>query len=1129
MFLIMWNFFILFFVLNLTVTANALSQKTVSLDLKDVTLKTCIRTIEQQTGMGFLYNGEELRRIKGVTINVTNKKVDEVLDEILRDSGYTYRIQDEVILVKKNELPKVVAQNKKHTVKGKVTDSTGAPLPGVTVMIVGSTSGVITDPDGMYEFAVEPTDKLNFSFIGMASQEIDVNGRKNINVVLQEKASELEDVTIVAFGKQKKESVISSIETVKTDELRVPSSNLTTALAGRMSGMISYQTTGEPGEDNANFFIRGVSSFGTGKVDPLILIDNVEVSNDDLSRLHPDDIQSFSILKDATATALYGARGANGVILVSTKEGKEGKTKISIRIENSFSSPTKEIDMADPITYMMMGNEAIKTRNPLGAIPYSNEKIEFTKSGLNSFVYPSVDWMDMLFKNVAINQRANINISGGGKVARYYIAASVAQDNGILDIDKKSDFNSNINLTKYLIRSNININLSKSTEAIVRVHGTFDDYSGPLKGGSTLYRQALNVSPVRFPAYYEPDEKFNLAQHTLFGNAGDGTYLNPYAEMLRGYKEKSKTVMLAQFELKQDLSQWIDGLRGRLLFNTTRNSYFDLSRKYNPFYYTVQDYDKELDTYELFEINPDQGTEYLSYEEGDKKVSSSIYTEAALMYDKNIDDHTFSGMLVFIARNTLNGNAGSLAESLPARNLGLSGRFTYAWKDRYLTEFNFGYNGSEKFDKDHRWGFFPSIGVAWNISKEKWWNGRLAEIFSKLKMKGTYGLAGNDDIGDDRFFYLSDVEIRKGGSYTFGSEFSGQSGQGVRINNYANSEIGWEIAYKSNIGFEIGLFDNQLEIQTDLFHETRTNILQERSSVPSSMGLWDTPLANIGEAESNGFECSLDYNQSFNKDLWITARANFTYARGTFKKYEEPDYHLTTAPYRSKVGQPISQKWGYVAERLFIDDADIANSPRQDLGEYQPGDLKYRDLSGDGVINELDMAPIGYPTVPEINYGFGASVGYKNLDFSFFMQGSARSSFWIDPKQMSPFVKYSEDGRILERGLAKFIADDYWSEASQDPYASWPRLSDYKIDNNNVRSTFFMQDGAFLRLKSAEIGYSIPKSVVKRAGIDHMRFYVSGSNLLLISGFDHWDIEMGGNGLKYPLQRVVNLGLNITL
>jgi TonB-linked SusC/RagA family outer membrane protein len=1017
-------------------------------------------------------------------------------------------------------------------ITGLISDEKGEPIAGATISVKGSSRGVMANEDGTFSIKASPTDNLDISFIGYQTITVLVGKQTYISVALVPKDSELGEVVVVAFGKQKKESVISAIQTVNVKDLVVPSSNLTTAFAGRIAGMISYQTSGEPGYDNAEFFIRGITTFGAGKVDPLILIDNVEVSTNDLSRLHPDDIQSFSILKDATATALYGARGANGVILVTTKEGREGKAKVSFRFENSFSAPTTTVKMADPITYMNLANEAAITRNPLAMTPYSNSKIDNTMRGTNPYAFPMVDWMDMLTKKVTSNQRANINISGGGKVARYYIAGSFSQDNGILKVDKRNNFNNNIDLKKYLIRSNININLTESTEAIIRVHGTFDDYSGPIMGGSDMYKTVLKVSPVRFPAYYEPDLKHQRLEHILFGGGLDAStaYLNPYAELVKGYREESKTVMLAQFELKQDLNKWVKGLNVRLLGNTTRNSGFDLSRSYRPFYYEVSQYDRLTGTYQLNGLNEDGsnvGTEYLNYIPGYKSVSSVFYAEASAAYNRTFGKHGVSGMLVGITRHNVSGNESTLFASLPKRNLGLSGRFTYDFDTRYFSEFNFGYNGSEKFDIGHRWGFFPSIGLGWVPSNESFWSDGLREIVSKLKIRGTYGLVGNDEISNQRFFYLS--EVTSGGrNFVSGYDFNGISRNGIQISTYANPNVTWEIAYKSNLGIELSLFEGKVDIQADLFKEHRINILQDRADIPTEMGLWNKSQSNVGEANGEGIDISLDYNQTINRDFWIVGRANFTFARSTYQYFEEPNYAFMGAPWLSRKNNAVSQAWGLIAERLFIDDADIRNSPRQDYGQYAPGDIKYKDINGDDVINDLDRVPIGYPTTPEINYGFGISVGYRNFDLSAFFQGSGRSSFWIDASAMSPFIRGSQNGLITERGLAQFIADDYWSELSQNPNAYWPRLSNTIINNNVQGSTRFMQNGTFLRFKSAELGYSIPSKLTNKIKMASCRFYLSGTNLLLFSKFKTWDVEMGGNGLGYPLQRVINLGINLS-
>jgi len=1024
-----------------------------------------------------------------------------------------------------NEMPSVTQQNR--TVKGKVVDEKGIPLPGVTITVVGSSRGVITDNDGNYSIDANSTDVLEFSFVGLETHVVKVGSNTVLDVVLIEKVDELDEVTVVAFAKQKKESVLSSISTINPTELKVPSSNLTTALAGRIAGLISYQRSGEPGQDNAAFFVRGVTSFGYA-ASPLILIDGIEMSSYDLSRLQVDDIASFSIMKDATATALYGARGANGVILVTTKEGKEGKAQVSVRYETSISSPTKRVELADPITYMKLHNEAVVTRDPLGIQPYSQEKIDKTIDGLNPLVYPSVDWYNMLFKNSAINHRVNFNVSGGGKIARYYIAATFNQDNGILKVDERNNFNSNIDLKRYLIHSNININVTPTTEAIVRLHSTLDDYTGPIDGGTQIFNKVMRTNPVLYPPVYPPDEKHQFTQHILFGNYGVGNYINPYADMVKGYREYSTSTMQALFELKQDLGFIIKGLRLRGLHSENRYTYNDVVRNYNPFYYTVSNYDKYSDTYSLDALNISSGTEYLGYSEGQKNVETTVYTEVALNYDDVFNDkHTVSGLIVGTRREKKTVNAGTLQQSLPYRNLGVSGRATYSYDSRYFLEANFGYNGSERFAKNYRFGFFPSIGTGWIISNEPYYSESLKEIMPKLKLKATYGLVGNDNIGGsaNRFFFLSEVDMNSTFTYVFGSEFS-YSKPSVAITRYENPNITWEVAKKTNVGFEINLF-NTLDFNADFFTEYRSKILLSRSYIPRTMGLWSTPQANLGEAEGKGVDFSIDYNKVFNQNWWLSGRVNFTYASSKFKKYEEPDYSAT--PWLSRINQKLSQQWGYIAERLFVDEYEVANSPNQG-SLVMAGDIKYKDINNDGKITSLDMVPIGYPTTPEIVYGFGLSIGFKGLDLSWFFQGVGRESFWIDNYVTAPFIDTDGNASVIsQNALLKVYADNHWSEYNRNLYALWPRLSNESVANNNLRSTWFMRNGSFLRLKSLELGYTLPVNLTKKVNISKARLYTSGTNLLTFSKFKLWDPEMAGNGLGYPVQKVVNIGLQITL
>jgi TonB-linked SusC/RagA family outer membrane protein len=1026
----------------------------------------------------------------------------------------------------------------KLNIKGKVLDSDGNSLPGTAVIMKGTTIGTTTNDDGDYTLPNVPVGSiLEFQLVGYVTQEAKVVDKTVINAILLEESTTLDDVTIVAFGTQKKESVIGSITTINPADLKVPSSNLTTAFAGNMAGIIAYQRSGEPGRDNADFFVRGITTFGAN-VNPLILIDNIELSSTDLARLQPDDIASFSIMKDATATALYGARGANGVILVTTKRGKEGIAKISVRYENSISSPTKNVEFADPVTFMKLANEAVLTRDPLGELPYGQEKIENTMiPGSNPLLFPANDWHKMLFKDYAVNQRVNMNVSGGGTVARYYVAGSFSRDNGVLNVDKRNNFNNNIDLKNYSLRANVDIDITKTTELSIRLSGNFDDYIGPADPntsnntpvGNEMYNMIIHSNPVMFPAYFPIDEEHKYVKHIMFGNR-DNAYTNPYAQMVRGYMDESRSQMLAQLEVKQDLEFITDGLFFRSMMNISRLASFSVSRKYNPFWYQVDNYDIITGKYYLTATNSEgtnKGTEYLDFMESPKTMESTMYSESSLTYARTFAErHSFSGLMVLTTREKLTANAGDIQLSLPSRNAGLSGRLTYAYDNRYFTEFNFGYNGSERFAANHRWGFFPSAGIGWLISNEKFWE-NMKSVVTNLKLRYSYGLVGNDNIGDnrDRFFYLSRVNMNDiSRRATFGESY-GRALDGVSITRYANADITWEVSTKQNYAMELSLW-NKVKLIAEYFTEYRKNILMNRNAITSTMGLTAPVRANVGEASSRGMEFSLDYQQMWSKDLWTSARANFTYAKSRYEVYEEPDYPDT---YRSRVGQSINQPFGFIAERLFMDDDEADNAPSQDFGgTYGGGDIKYTDVNRDGRITSGDHVPFGHPTVPEIVYGFGFSAGYKGFDASFFFQGSANESFMIatvdDPNRgvvsTAPFQN--------ETQLLKTYADSHWSETHQDMYAVWPRLSYTSNLNNTQSSTWFLRDGSFLRLKQVELGYTIPGEWQKKLRLSTFRIYVSGTNLLLFSNFKLWDAEMAGNGLGYPIQRVFNIGINLT-
>lgn len=1107
---------IFFFITFFSISSFGYTQN-FSLNLGKVSLNESFDKIKKEGKVTLFYSDDELDVAKLVRVNFSNKSALEMVSDLV-GPNFEAKLMDKSVIV---IVPVAKETNTKKeavdiSITGKVRNELGEAMSGVSIKLKGSTKGISTDIDGSFSINIpDAGGMLVISYIGYVTQEIKVTKATDLDIILEQETSELDDVVVkVAYGQQKKKSIVSSITTVKPSELRVASSNLTTALAGKVSGIIAYQRGGEPGRDNAEFFVRGVTTFGYGS-SPLILIDGIELSVSDLRKLHPDDIAEFSIMKDATATALYGARGANGVVFVTTKEGKEGSVKVSARFETSFSAPTSNIKLSDPITYMRLGNEAVRTRDPLGLLPYSLEKIDNTIAGTNPELYPTTDWYRELFKDYTMNKRANFSLSGGGKTARYYVSVAAAQDNGILEVPSVSNFNSNINYKQYNLRSNTNINLTETSELKLSFNVNFEDYKGPLNGGSYVYNMIMRSNPVLFKPFYEKDAANEFTNHILFGNYGDGNYLNPYAEMVRGYQDGSNSKVIAQLEFNQDFKFITEGLKFRMVFNGTKESKYDIFRYYNPYYYSPFQ-NKETGIVTLTPLNETSGTEYLNYNEGSKYIASSTYIESNMTYNKDIDDkNEVSGLLVFTLNNRLLSNAGSLQKSLPYRNMGVSGRFTYANSQKYFAEFNFGYNGSERFSKNNRWGFFPAVGLGWLASDEKFFE-KFNKTITKLKFKATYGLVGNDLIGspDDRFFYLSQVNMNSGG-YTTGEDFNNFV-PGVSIQRYANDQITWETGKKINVGMELSLLD-KLDLNVDIFREDRSNILSDRI-LPSSMGLQAGVKANIGEVRAQGIDGSLTYKQDFGNGAWLQVMGNFTYATNKITKLEEPDYSAT--PWLSRIGQPINQIWGYVAERLFVDQAEVNNSPVQSFGEYSGGDIKYKDINGDGKISGLDKVPIGNPLSPEIVYGFGLSSGYQGFDISCFFQGAANSSFWIDTASTAPFYNNQQ--------LLKAYADDHWSETNRNVYALWPRLSDKLVSNNSQYNTWFMQDGAFLRLKTAEIGYSLSDKLVTKLKMEKVRIYASGTNLFVLSKFKLWDPELAGNGLGYPNQRVFNLGVNVS-
>ncbi len=1044
-----------------------------------------------------------------------------------------------------NAAPSHSEAEQQRKVSGRVLDEAGQPLVGVTIISVVTTQGVITDAEGTFELRVGANDKLMVSYLGMEDQTVEVGDKNYIEVTMVSQASAMEEVTVVAFGTQKKESVVASITAVSPKDLKVPSGNLTSALAGRMAGLISYQQSGEPGADNAKFFVRGVTSFGYSQ-DPLILLDGFEISTDDLAAVESDNIEQFVILKDATAAALYGSKGANGVISVTTKRGREGPAKVFFRHESMFSTPTQIPDAVDGVTYMQLYNEAYQNDFPGGAPRYTSQKIMNTRKGVNPYAYPNVDWYNEMFNDFAYNMRFTVNVSGGGKVVNYYVSGTYVNENGVLKNNRLNNFKNNVQVDRFNITAKVNVNITKTTKLEVNMQSVFKNYGGPNNSAGTgegsdsnasdatvVFNNVWRGNPIEFPKYYSTEYLFgdnaddlrSMPGRVLFGKDVTNSMTNPYAEMVKGYKDGFNNTIISMFTLNQDLKFVTPGLAAHAKVNIKNYSAYESRRSYSPWYYTLDEFDEFENKYSLMQVGGD-GNTTLGDASTTRETTSKLYFEAGVTYSRTFKDaHEVNAVLLYTQEeNKKSGTSDirTIQAALPSRNQGIRFRATYAYKGRYMVEGSLTYNGSEKFAEQYRWGLFPSIGVGYMISNEKFWE-PVSRYINKLKLRYSWGKVGNDNIASesDRFMFLS--SITSGGSgYTANSLGTSHYGS-YNIERMANETITWEVATKQNIGIDMSLF-NAVDIMVEYFTEKRSGIYQQRTSIPASTGLSGNDLyGNVGGAKSHGVDASMDINYSFNKDAFISGRFNFTYSKSEVTEKDEPAYK-ESLKHLSRVGYPAAQSWGYIAERLFIDAADVANSPKQEVADaavVQAGDIKYKDINGDGLVNSNDQVALGFPTYsPEINYGFGLSGGYKSFDLSFFFQGQGRGSFFINPNDIVPFAGY--------RNCLQYIADSHWSPNNPVAKAFWPRLSTGTATNNMVsNSTWWLRNSSFLRLKSVEFGYSIAPKILKKTPIKQFRVYFQGSNLFVLSGFKLWDPEMGSNGLGYPLQRVYSIGLQI--
>lgn len=1091
--------------------------KTFTVSLKNVTLKEVISYVEKNSQYVFFFKPEVINQSTQISVSLKNATVKQLLDKVSEQANIVYEMKERQIVLKEKKVSEQSVSQKKRLLQGLVKDEQGNPIIGASIQLKNTGTGVITDLDGLFQIQV--TDKnsvIVISYIGYVTQEISVGDRSSITVQLKEDTKSLEEVVVTAFGAtQKKETMVGSIQQVRPAELKVPSSSLSTSFAGRMAGVIAIQRSGQPGADGADFWIRGKSTFGDA-TGVLIVLDGVEISSSDLNALDPEVIESFSILKDATATAMYGTRGANGVMIVTTKSGQDLlKPIINFRLETSMSQLTSVPEMVGGVDYMKLYNEALTTRGITTGL-YDDTKIRATEQGLNPLVYPNVDWYNEMFNKNAFAQRFNFNIRGGKKAVTYFMSASVKHDAGNLKSLSKDYFsyNNNINVMRYDFVNNLSIKATNTTKISLGLNVSLRDWKGPSAGVDGIFSMSREASPVDFPIVYPARNDKEI--YTLWGGMSGGIYnngyRNPVAEYVVGYKKQFASTVNANIRLDQDLKMVTKGLKLHVLASFKNWSKTETTRKagYNQF--EIDQYNEATGEYTLSRVGNEQKTALNT--EGAATGDRRIFIQAYLDYKRKFGVHDVNAMLLYNQDQLDNNKPDNLLSSLPRRKQGIAARLSYAYDDRYLAEVNFGYNGSENFAKNNRFGFFPSIALGYNISQEKFWE-PILNVISHFKLRGSYGLVGNDGI-NERYAYLEDIVLSSDKwKYTTGVN-QNVNLQGPVWNRYYNPNLTWEVGKKLNVGFDMQLF-HQVNLNFDVFKEIRSKIyMQKVNTLPDFIGTGETKIyENSGKMKNVGFDIALDYNKQITKDFFLSFKGTLTYAHNTILERDEPPFQLY--PNLSSVGYSRGQHLVYVADGLFRDQADVDSHAEQTLGYIpQPGDIKYvdqPDANGncDGIINTNDRVYMGYPEDPEIVYGFGPSMKYKNWDFSFFFQGAARTSIL-----MSGFHPF---GKNATRGVMKFIADDYWSESNPNPNAAYPRLTRDTNANNTVNSSYWLRNGAFLKLKNAEIGYTFKM----------FRAYLNGSNLLTFSPFEHWDPEMGGgSGMKYPTQRVFNIGIQFT-
>ena len=1115
--------FLLFCSIMFSKAATSYSQ-TFNLNIKSSSIREVCKEIEKNSDYIFVFSDNSEKSLsKKVNVNIESKNVNEILSAVLSETELSYKIIDNQIVIYHDEtkiVPKkvekiiseILVQQQKRAITGVITDKKGESVIGANIIEVGTTNGTITDVNGNFTLRVGDDAVLQISYIGYLSQNISTTGKNSFRIVLEEDTKALEEVVVVGYGTQNKVTITGSISTITTKELtQSPVSNISNALAGRLPGLLSVQRSGQPGADQSTIRIRGVSSF-SGTQDPLVIVDGIEGVNYDV--IDPNEIESITILKDASATAVYGVRGANGVMIITTKRGQTGAPKISYSYEYAvqrFTDVRHSMNAADYATHYNLAQAydgfITGAYNPY----FSNEAIEKYRTHEDPVFYPDVDWFAYMFDKASGQQRHNFNINGGTEKIKYFVSLGYFTQDGLIKHTKTiTDYDAGIKFDRYNIRSNFDFNITERLSLNADISSQMEDRSGTNTPVTRLFEQVWRSNPMDAPKLEDTGGKYVVLDSKMDpGNPID--YLISY-----GYKRDYNNYLNGSVKINYELDKITKGLSIRSLVS------------YNNYYQQAQYYSKNKESYKAVRLN-DGTINYIPITEPSPYGFSEsmgknrkIYFETALNYRNKFGLHNVAGLLLY---NQSKFHSPGLAYLIPNGYQGLVGRMTYDYANRYMFDINFGYNGTENFAIGKRFGFFPALSIGWTTSEESFFPEN--DYLTFLKIRASYGEVGNDRVGGSRFLYRPSSWVYVDNDYRFGIGADIQGHKGAKEAALGNPDLTWERAKKTNIGVDAAFLQDKLKATIDYFTEKRDNILTTFNTIPFVVGA-QLPPYNFGKMNNRGWDGEVSYNDKFNLfNYWI--KGNLTYARNTIIEMDE----ITRLyPYLMRTGQSYGQMYGLRNDGLYNswEDVNRANRPlyQWQNDKIQPGDIKYYDINGDGVIDGDDIIPIGYSNFPEVIFGTSIGGNFKGFDFSILFQGASNVTHRYHRREVRGF----EEGTNAPDYLFESWTHERYEQGLP---INFPRfnLGITYANANHYSSTFNTVDASYVRLKNVEFGYTLPGNIFKNTGVNSIRIYINGDNLYtwdsLLPGTDPESTGAGldENNRPYPVTRRLNFGLNV--